>query len=182
MPPTPSILMQADRSLLVIVDFQARLMPSIEDAGNVIANAKRLIDAAGLMGVPVVVTEQNPKGIGHTVAELGVQAHHTVAKQTFASCATPAFVAAIGSAPDIIVAGCEAHVCVTQTVLGLLDIGRRVFLVRDAVGARRAESKETAITRMARHGAEIVTTEMVIFEWLRSSDHPQFKAALALVK
>ena len=69
-----------------------------------------------------------------------------------------------------------------QTVLGLLDTGRRVYLVRDAVGSRRAESKETAINRMERHGAEIVTTEMVIFEWLGSAEHPRFNEALALIK
>jgi nicotinamidase-related amidase len=186
------MFMRSDRSLLLIVDFQTRLMPSIEGAADVVANARRLIAAADLMAVPVVVTEQNAKGIGATVPELGVGGRLVVAKQTFGSCATPAFLTAIGhagggavgvqSAPDIILAGCEAHVCVMQTALGLLEIGRRVFLVRDCVGARRAESKETAIARMAPHGAEIVTTEMVIFEWLRSSDHPQFKAALALVK
>src|SRR5688572_8102251 len=81
--------------------------------------------------------------------------------------------------PDMVVAGCEAHVCVLQTVLGLLDAGRRVFVVRDAIGARRAESTETAIWRMKRHGAEVVTTEMVVFEWLGTADHPRFREAVA---
>ena len=72
--------------------------------------------------------------------------------------------------------------CVLQTALGLLDAGRRVFLVRDAVGSRRAESKETAIGRLERHGAEIVTTEMVIFEWLERVEHPRFREVLAIVK
>jgi nicotinamidase-related amidase len=177
-----STLMQSDRSLLLIVDFQSRLMPHIEAAADVLANAKRLIAAADLVATPVVVTEQNAEGIGHTVPELELGERRIVAKQTFGSCATPAFIAAIGSHPDIVVAGCEAHVCVLQTVLGLLDLGRRVFVVRDAVGARRAESKEAALARMARHGADLVTTEMVVFEWLRSSDHPHFRAAVKLVK
>ncbi len=92
------------------------------------------------------------------------------------------FTEALPNRPDIVVAGCEAHVCVLQTVLGLLDGGRRVFVVRDALGSRRAESKETAIRRMERHGAEIVTTEMVVFEWLGTARHPRFREAVALIK
>lgn len=175
-------LMNAGRSLLVLVDYQARLMPAINDAPAVIANAKRLLAAASLLRIPVVVTEQNPRGIGPTAQQLDIATHTLVTKQTFGSCATPEFVTAIGDYPDIVLAGCEAHVCVTQTVLGLLDLGRHVYLVRDATGARTSESKETAIARMARHGAEIVTTEMAVFEWLRTSDHDKFKAAIALIK
>ncbi len=181
-PKTAKALMQAERSVLVLVDFQARLMPAIADGAAVIANAQKLLAAADLLGVRVVVTEQNPVGIGATVDALGVAQRTVIAKQTFGACATPAFVEAIGKAPDVILAGCEAHVCVTQTVMGLLELGKRVFLVRDATGARTAESKETAIGRMAMRGVEIVTTEMVVFEWLQHSDHPQFKAALALIK
>lgn len=175
-------LMHADRSMLVMVDYQARLMPAIAGAGDVIANARRLLASADHLGVPVVVTEQNAKGIGPTTGELDVGGRRVIAKHTFGSCATPEFIAAIADYPDIILAGCEAHVCVLQTVLGLLELGRRVFLVRDATGARTAESKDTALARMAHNGAEIVTTEMVIFEWLRSSEHAHFKAAIALVK
>ena len=175
-------LMHEDRSLLVLVDYQARLMPHIAGVADVLSNAKRLIAAADLLEVPVIVTEQNAKGIGPTTNELDVEHRKIIAKQTFGSCATSDFVAAIGNSPDVVLAGCEAHVCVMQTVLGLLELGRRVFLVRDATGARTVESKETAILRMARHGAEIVTTEMVIFEWLQTSRHDKFKSAIALVK
>ncbi|MGZ8367401.1 MAG: isochorismatase family protein, partial [Rhodoplanes sp.] len=84
--------------------------------------------------------------------------------------------------PEVIVTGCEAHVCVLQTALGLLDAGRRVYVVRDAIGSRRAESKEAAIRRMERHGADIVTTEMVVFEWLETAEHPRFRAAAALIR
>jgi nicotinamidase-related amidase len=175
-------LMQANRSMLVLVDYQSRLMPAIGDASDVLANAKRLLAAADLLSVPAIFTEQNAKGIGPTTTDLDASERTIIAKQTFGSCATPQFVEAIGTHPDIILAGCEAHVCVTQTVLGLLELGRRVFLVRDATGARTLENKETAIARMARNGAEIVTTEMVIFEWLQSSQHEKFKAAIAIVK
>ncbi len=172
----------AEATTLLVVDFQSRLMPAIEEAQSAIANARRLIDAAALLGVPVLFTEQNAKGLGSTVQELAPPAGALVHKMNFDACRTEGFIARLGSRREIVVAGCEAHVCVTQTVLGLLDAGFRVFVVRDALGARRSESKETAIRRMERHGAEIVTTEMVIFEWLGTCEHERFRDAVSIVK
>jgi nicotinamidase-related amidase len=174
-------LMDPGRCTLLIVDFQLRLMPAIHDSAPAIANAARLLETARLLDVPVVTTEQNPKGLGTTVPALA-GAGTLIEKMSFGAAAEPAFLAAIGSRPDLVVTGCEAHVCVLQTVLGLLDLGRRVFVVRDAIGSRRAESKETAVARMARHGAEIVTAEMVVFEWLRSAEHEKFRAVSTLVR
>jgi nicotinamidase-related amidase len=172
-----------DTSSLLVVDFQSRLMPAIEHGAAVVANAKRLVEAASLFNVPVLFTEQNPRGLGPTVPELAPQARDAVAlKMTFDACRAAGFLERFSGRPDVVVAGCETHVCVLQTVLGLLDAGKRVYLVRDAVGSRRAESKETAIHRLARHGAEIVTTEMVLFEWLGSAEDPRLRAALDLVK
>jgi isochorismate hydrolase len=94
----------------------------------------------------------------------------------------PEFLATFPADRQIVVAGCEAHVCVQQTVLGLLDARRKVYIVRDALGSRHPENKETAIRRMERHGAEVVTTEMVVFEWLESAEHPRFRDAVALIK
>jgi nicotinamidase-related amidase len=168
---------------LLIIDFQSRLMPAIGDGAAVVANARRLIDAADLFDVPVLFTEQNTGGLGPTLPELAVPADPRIArKMTFDACRTAGFVERLGERPDLVVAGCETHVCVLQTVLGLIDAGRRVYLVCDAVGSRRAESKETAIRRMARHGAEIVTTEMVVFEWLATAEDPRLRDALALIK
>jgi nicotinamidase-related amidase len=174
--------MSADTATLLIVDFQSRLMPSIADAEGVVANARRLLDAAALLDVPVLFTEQNAKGLGATIEALAPPAGTTAHKMTFDACRSPDFIERLEKRPDVAVAGCEAHVCVLQTVLGLIDAGRRVFLVRDALGARRSESKETAVRRMERHGAEIVTTEMVIFEWLGTCEHPRFRDAISLVK
>jgi nicotinamidase-related amidase len=83
---------------------------------------------------------------------------------------------------DGVVTGCEAHVCVLQTVLGLLDRGLRVQVVADAIGSRREQNRDAALARMARHGAQIVTTEMVVFEWLEDATHPRFREAVALIK
>jgi nicotinamidase-related amidase len=174
--------MSTETATLLIVDFQSRLMPSIADAEAVAANARRLIDAAALLGVPALFTEQNAKGLGETVEALTPPAGALARKMAFDACRSAGFIDRLEERRDVAVAGCEAHVCVLQTVLGLLDAGRRVFLVRDALGARRSESKETAIRRMERHGAEIVTTEMVIFEWLGTCEHPRFREAISLVK
>jgi len=152
-----------DRSILLLVDFQTRLMPSIEDGPAVVRNARRLLDGAKLFGVPVLFTEQNAKGLGGTLLELLSGSEKIAHKMTFDACRAPGFLAMLPPGHDIVVSGSETHVCVLQTVLGLVEAGRHVFIVRDAVGSRRSESKETAIRRMERNGVEVVTTEMVIF-------------------
>ena len=169
-------------STLVLIDFQTRLMPAIDGAASVIAEARRLVSAATLLGVPVVFTEQNPRGLGPTLAELAPAPSNVVEKMTFDACRTPEFLRRAPADRAVIIAGCEAHVCVLQTALGLTDRGRRVFVVRDAIGSRRAESKETAVARMARHGVEIATAEMIVFEWLGTAEHPHFKEAAALIR
>jgi nicotinamidase-related amidase len=171
-----------DNSALLVIDFQSRLMPAIEDAVAIVANGRRLLDAAELLGVPVLFTEQNAKGLGPTMPELHAEGAGLFHKMTFDACRMPGFLGALPGGRDLVVAGCETHVCVLQTVLGLLSFGRRVYLARDAVGSRRAESKETAIRRMERNGAEIVTTEMVLFEWLRSAEDPRLRRIIELVR
>ena len=171
-----------ERSILLVVDLQSRLMPAIEDGAAVIANARRLTDAAELFHVPVLFTEQNAEGLGGTLPGLQAKTGGIARKMTFDACRAPGFLAALADRPDIVVAGCETHVCVLQTVLGLLSTGRRVFAVRDALGSRRLESKETAIQRMERNGAEIVTTEMVLFEWLQTADDKRLRNILTIVK
>jgi nicotinamidase-related amidase len=171
-----------ERSILLVVDLQSRLMPAIENGAAVVANARRLIDAAELFHIPILFTEQNAEGLGGTLPELRAETGGTAHKMTFDACHAPGFLAALGDRPDIIVAGCEAHVCVLQTVLGLLSAGRRVFAARDALGSRRLESKETALRRMEQNGVEIVTTEMVLFEWLQTADDNRLRNILTLVK
>ncbi len=175
--------MNRENSTLLMIDFQVKLMRAIEGAAHAIANAGRLLGAAQMLGVPILFTEQNVDGLGPTVPELASRANGPVAhKMTFDACRAAGFADMLSGRPDVVVTGCEAHVCVLQTVLSLLDAGRRVYVVRDAIGSRRAESKEAAIGRMERHGADIVTTEMVVFEWLATAEHPRFREAAALIK
>ena len=172
----------SEHSILLVVDFQSKLMPAIEDGAVLIANARRLIDAAELFHIPILFTEQNAEGLGGTLPELRAKTGDIVHKMTFDACRAPGFLTALSDRSDIVVAGCETHVCVLQTVLGLLNTGRRVFAARDALGSRQLESKETAIERMERNGAEIVTTEMVLFEWLQTADDKRLRNILTLVK
>ena len=177
-------LIDRAQSLLLIIDVQTRLMPAIEGGEAVVANARRLIDAAVLLGVPVLFTEQNAGGLGPTVPDLrpdlagGAVAH----KMTFDATRADGFLDRLPEGHAIVVAGCEAHVCVLQTVLGLRAAGRAVYAVRDALGSRHADSKEAALVRMAAHGAEVVTVEMVAFEWLATARHPRFRDIVRLVK
>ncbi|HZZ60051.1 MAG TPA: isochorismatase family protein [Roseiarcus sp.] len=169
-------------SMLVVIDMQSRLIPAIDGAASIVANTRRLVDAAALLGAPALFTEQNPKGLGATVAELAPDPSIVVPKMTFDASRSPEFLLRAPGDRAVVIVGCEAHVCVLQTALGLIDRGRRVFVVRDAIGSRRAESKEAAIARMARHDVEIVTTEMVVFEWLGTAEHPRFREAAALIR
>lgn len=169
-------------STLLLIDFQARLMPSITGSDGAIANAVRLAKAATLLSVPVLGTEQNPAGLGPNVSDVKGLCADTFAKMHFDATREAGFGAFLPDRASVVVAGCEAHVCVMQTVLGLLASGRRVHLVRDAVGARTAANRDAAIERMAQRGADIVTTEMVIFDWLGDCRNPAFKSVLPLVK
>ena len=172
----------SEKSSLLVIDFQQRLMPAIDQAEAVLANAKRLLDAAHILDIPVTFTEQNPKGLGGTVRDLPTGGASVLEKMHFDASRAPDASAIIPFGTNLVVAGCEAHVCVLQSVLGLLAFGRRVIVVADATGSRVPANKQAAIDRMRDHGAEILTTEMVIFEWLQTADHPMFKDVIALIK
>lgn len=176
------LTLDARTATLVVVDVQSKLVPVIDGGAAVVENVGRLIAAAELLAVPVLFTEQNVARLGSTVAELPVNRAAVVHKMSFDSVRADGFLERLAGDRIAVVVGCEAHVCVLQTVLSLIESGRRVFVVRDAVGSRRSESKETALRRMEQHGAEIVTTEMVVFEWLGTAEHPRFRETVALIK
>ncbi len=176
------LMLQAKTSTLLVIDFQTRLTPSIDRAAEAIANAQRLVRGADILGVPALYTEQYPKGLGHMVPELAPPLDALVEKTTFDSTRAPGFIERLPKDHALVVTGCEAHICVLQTVMGLIEAGRRVYVVADAVGSRKAESKRFALQRMARAGATLVTTEMVLFEWVGDARHPRFKDISALVK
>jgi nicotinamidase-related amidase len=177
------MLLVAPRSTLLLVDFQERLMPAIDDGARIVEVAWQLGRAAALFKVPVILTEQYPEGLGHTIQPLAALEALTVTKRAFNAARAPDLATALSVGRDtVVVAGCEAHVCVLQTVLGLRAVGRNVVVVRDAVGSRRPSSVTAALERLTAAGVGLVTAEMVIFEWLGGRDHPAFHDVLALVR
>lgn len=179
--------LRAEDSLLLVIDMQERLQPLIHDDARVRAKAAALAAGCDLLDVPVLVTEQYPKGLGRTVAELepAVAAAGAPMEKTEFSCAANDAVRSRIEAmrrPDILLAGIEAHICVMQTALDLLERGYRVLVVEDAVGSRAATDRDVGLSRMRRHGAEGVSVEMVLFELMGGSRHPSFKDVQALVK
>jgi nicotinamidase-related amidase len=201
------MLLDAEDSQLVLVDYQQRLMPSIHEGEQVLANAARLARIAQLLQVPLWATEENPEGLGGTVQALQpLVAGRVLPKMAFDATSVlmprlkPAAKAQGGNArslpkhlqkaapapapgrESIVLAGCEAHVCLMQTALGLLEEELEVWVVTDACSSRSERNRDAAFDRLAGAGAELVTTEMVAFEWLRDAGHPRFKEVLALVK
>jgi nicotinamidase-related amidase len=175
--------LDAARSHLLLIDFQARLVPAIDEGAGVVAQGARVLAAARLLDVPRSFTEQVPAKLGATVPELAPQAGEEVlAKAGFDAGPETGLASRIATGHRIVVAGCEAHVCVLQTVLGLLAAGREVAVIADATGSRAPANRDAALARMDRQGAEIVTAEMAIFEWLGRADHPAFREVIALVK
>lgn len=174
--------LSAARSVLVLVDYQARLMPAIHRAGQTVAEATRLADAAREFGIRVVGTEQNPGGLGPNIDAIRQRCASTLAKMHFDACEDGLLDLLGDDGAEVVVAGCEAHVCLLQTALGLLRAGRRVWVVAPACGSRSAADHELAMQRLRQAGAVIVSTEMVVFEWLQACTHPRFKPVLGLVK
>jgi nicotinamidase-related amidase len=178
-----TILCKPEDSTLLVVDLQARLMPAIHDGETVVRRCVQLATAARELGVHVIGTEHNPDGLGPLVGEIGVLCDTTLSKFHFSAAAEEGFLRRLPAGRDtLVVAGCEAHVCVIQTVAGLLESGHAVKWVADAVGSRRPLDRLAATERARKLGADIVTTEMVIFEWLGSSQHPKFKRLLQLIR
>ena len=174
--------LEAARSALLLVDFQERLMPAIDGAEATVREAQRLAAAARLLDVPILATEQTPDRLGKTVPALADHAAGALAKTTFDACAGCDLDEALGDAAQVVITGWESHVCVLQTTFGLLSAGRQVFVVADAVSSRTPANKAAALARMSATGAFVVTTEMVIFEWLADAQHPRFREVLKLVK
>ena len=207
------MLLDADESQLVLVDYQVRLMPAIFENELVIANAVRLARIAQVLAVPVWGTTENTDKLGPSVPEVqaAIEAAggKTLAKMHFSAVADglgdwlrpPVRKATAGgnarslpkhlqkAAPQeeagrgtIVIAGCEAHVCLMQTALELLEEEFEVWVVTDACSSRSERNRDAAFDRLAGNGAELVTTEMVAFEWLRTAEHLAFKEVLALMK
>ncbi|MFA5529668.1 MAG: hydrolase [Thiohalomonadaceae bacterium] len=183
------LLLSADQSLLILVDVQVRLAAAMPDAdrARVLRQGAALLRGADLLQVPVIVSEQYPKGLGHTepaLAETFPAAAAVVEKTCFACSGETRFREALAGhgRRQVVVAGMEAHVCVLQTALELHAAGHEVFVVEDAVSSRDPANRDNAMARLRQAGVTVTNTESVLFEWLRDASHTQFKAVSALIK
>lgn len=171
--------LQREDAAVLVVDIQERLAVVMDEREKVVANAGHLIAAAKLLGVPVVHTEQYPKGLGPTVPELraALAPAAPVEKLTFDCCGEPSFAPALGQTgrTTVIVCGMEAHICVLQTVLGLLAQGLAVHVAADAVCSRKPENARVALELMRDAGAVVTCTETVMFQLLVRAGTPEFK-------
>lgn len=175
------MMMDAKNATLVMVDYQPRLLPAIRHGQKLVARSVTLGRIAALLDVPVVGTEQSPEKLGENVPSIRRLCAETVAKHRFdASDALRG--TALAERRQVVLCGCEAHVCVLQTALGLQRLGFQVFVVEDAVGARRQTDKNVALTRLNQAGVTLVTLEMVAFEWLGDAGHPRFREIQTLIK
>ncbi len=180
------MLIKLNDCFLLAVDLQEKLVPAVEAGERVLANVGRLMPAAARLGVPALATEHCAERVGPMVAGLrgrlpedAVLAKVHFSAQAEAACAER--FQRLGRAMPVVV-GTETHVCVMQTALGLKQAGYKPFLVTDAVGSRHAHDREAALVRMREAGIILVTTEMVIFEWLERGDHEAFRDLLPLIK
>ncbi len=180
------MLLSATDSVLLVIDVQEKLAPAVADQASVIERVAILMRAATRLGVPVLASEHYPQGIGHLVPELAALAPEgTVFEKISFSCARqPGVLPRLRELdrPQIVVCGMEAHVCVMQSALSLIEAGFQVCVVEDATGSRRHADRDAALERLRRAGGTVVTSEMVVFEWLERGDAPAFKELLALIK
>jgi nicotinamidase-related amidase len=179
-------MIRIENSLLVIVDVQGKLAQLMFEKEKLIANLVRMVKGAQVLGIPILWNEQNPAGLGDTIPELTelLTTLQSQSKMTFSCCGNPTFMEELrrSGRGQVLLVGIEAHICVYQTAVELLEHGYEVHLVSDAVSSRTLENKHVGIERIRSHGGVITSTEMTLFELLRTADHSRFREISRLVK
>jgi nicotinamidase-related amidase len=179
-------MLQKENAALVVIDFQDRLLPKISNHEEIMEPAIRLIRFARELGIPILWTEQYPKGLGPTNETIAKELTglHAIDKTEFGCMANPGFAKALEESgrKQLVITGIEAHICVMQTVLSAIDKQYKPFVAMDAIGSRDPSNREAGIHRMEKAGAEMVTSEMAMFEILQQAGTPDFKKVLPLLK
>lgn len=180
------MLIKREESCLLVVDMQEKLIPAMSDPRRIIVNCEKLMKAAQRLDVPMVVSEQYPKGIGPTMIDLRpyLPQDGIVEKNHFPMTSSEEALRRIRASGkrQMILSGVEAHVCVMQTALALKGMGFEPFVVADAVASRKVESEILAFDRLRQAGIFVVNVEMVLFEWLGEAGTPEFKDLMPLIK
>jgi nicotinamidase-related amidase len=172
-------------SLVLMIDVQEKLVKMLGES-DVSINAERIVKAAEILNIPLIITEQYPKGLGSTLDSIknSLSGAKYVEKTNFSALKEEGFEDIVKSfdKKQVILFGIEAHICVLQTAFDLINKGYEVFVVENASGSRCEDNKQAALKRLMHSGVQIVTTEMVLFELLEGSKHPNFKEVQALIK
>jgi nicotinamidase-related amidase len=182
------MLIGRDSSCLLVVDIQEKLLPAMQDPMLVVRNAGILMQSAARLGIPILVSEQYPQGLGPTVAELRHLAPpEAVLAKTAFSCANDPYLRQRLEQlkrPQVIICGIEAHVCVLQTAIGLMasSDALKPVVVADATSSRTVANRDAGMARLRSDGVEIATTEMAVFEWLGRAGTPEFKELSKLIR
>lgn len=179
-------LLSRDQAVLLVVDMQEKLLPAIAGADRILRSCRRIVRAAQTLGLPVLFTEQYPRGLGRTVPGLAALFGESPAieKTAFGCFDCAEFVDAIERTARhaLLLCGIEAHICVYQTALQALGRGLDVYLLEDAVGARSDEARQVGLARLHAAGAVPSHTEMAIYELLGAAATPEFRAILPIIK
>jgi nicotinamidase-related amidase len=179
-------MLEMDKTALLVVDIQGTLARTVHDSHQVYLNWIKLIKAARVFQLPIILLEQNPRGLGVTIPELRelLGDQKPIGKMTFNACYNEEFVQKLRATgrEQLLVAGIEAHVCVYQTVTGILKLPYQVYIASDAVSSRTSWNRQMALKRMQELGAVITTTEMALFEMMRTAEGELFKKFIKIVK
>jgi nicotinamidase-related amidase len=184
------MLLAREKSQLLIIDVQEKLLPAMSDPERVVERCGRLVRAARTLDIPITVSEQYPRGLGPTVAPLREalgNAGSVIDKVEFSCLKSDALRERLHELrrkgrPQVVMGGIEAHVCVTQTAIDLEEQGFEAFVVADAVASRAKSSRRLALARLLKTGVDVVDSEMVVFEWLGKAGTQEFKELQGLVK
>jgi nicotinamidase-related amidase len=180
-------MLNVEDSILVIIDVQERLVGASKYGNDVAENMTKLAKAANILNIPTIVTEQYPKGLGSTVTTLKSElAENTfiTEKASFSAMLEPQFAEKIQSLSkkQIVIGGIETHICVLQTAADLLKAGYEVYVIKDACASRKKDEYKAGLELLKQYGAKISCVEIALFEWLKTSKHPDFKSVQALIK
>ncbi len=172
-----------DNSVLVIIDVQEKFVPVVKDIDEVVLNIVKLVKSFKVMGIPIILTEQYPQGLGKTVEKIREETEYKPIKKSCFDCFDSGeFVTKIRNKKNIILTGIESHVCVIQTLISGISKGHNVHLVKDAVSSRKDSDRETAIERAKQEGAMITSTEMIIFQMLKRAGTHEFRKISKIIK
>jgi nicotinamidase-related amidase len=179
-------MLRIENASLLIIDIQGNLAHSMYEKELLFKNVQRLIKGIQILGIPIVWTEQNPKGLGPTIPEIAdlLPSIRTISKMTFSCCRNDNFMQALNALnrKQVLISGIEAHVCIYQTALDLVDQGYEVQVVTDAVSSRSVDNKEIGLQKMRDYGVSLTSVETALFELLKVAEGERFRDIIKIVK